>query len=146
MAEIFGNTTATPLNPKKFSGGDNTNKMDKFGEVEITDTETLLRVSTHVLEIDGNNHLKLKGGQILLVDYGGSVKVENGVISTSKNEFNFVEGVEFKTPIPIRIGSPTDNNHAATKEYVDNSIGDISTALDELHAYAQALVTGGATE
>lgn len=33
-----------------------------------------------------------------------------------------------------------------SKEQFDTTIGDISTALDELHTYAQALVTGGATE
>lgn len=29
------------------------------------------------------------------------------------------------------------------KEYVDNMAGDINTALDELHNYAQALISGG---
>jgi hypothetical protein len=29
------------------------------------------------------------------------------------------------------------------KKYVDDITGDIETALDELHAYAQTLVTGG---
>lgn len=32
----------------------------------------------------------------------------------------------------------------ANKDYVDKQIGDIDTALDELHAYAQALIAGGA--
>lgn len=29
---------------------------------------------------------------------------------------------------------------------VENSLGEINTALDELHAYAQGLISGGATE
>ena len=33
----------------------------------------------------------------------------------------------------------------ATKEEVDSTVGNIETALDELHAYAQALIVGGAT-
>jgi hypothetical protein len=32
------------------------------------------------------------------------------------------------------------------KEYVDGLVGDISNALDELHAYAQNLVNGGSAE
>jgi hypothetical protein len=44
----------------------------------------------------------------------------------------------------------TDEEKATALEWLgaasQESIGDISTALDELHAYAQALVNGGATE
>ena len=29
------------------------------------------------------------------------------------------------------------------KDYVDGKIGDIDTALDELHSYAQSLISGG---
>lgn len=32
------------------------------------------------------------------------------------------------------------------KNYVDSLVGDIDTALDELHAYAQGLISGGVTE
>ena len=34
----------------------------------------------------------------------------------------------------------------ATTGYVDEAVGDIESALDELHAYAQSLISGGATE
>ena len=34
----------------------------------------------------------------------------------------------------------------ATTDYVDEAIGDIESALDELHIYAQSLISGGATE
>ena len=45
----------------------------------------------------------------------------------------------------------TDNPHhvtaeqvgAYTKQEVDVKIGDISSALDELHAYAQSVISGG---
>ena len=34
----------------------------------------------------------------------------------------------------------------AVSEAIEQSIGDISTALDELHIYAQALINGGTAE
>jgi uncharacterized protein YuzE len=37
-------------------------------------------------------------------------------------------------------------NKFATKEYVDTKFGDFYNALDELHTYAQRLISGGATE
>jgi hypothetical protein len=41
----------------------------------------------------------------------------------------------------------TDNKYAEAKKYTDEAVsdvvGDISTALDELHAYAEALINGG---
>lgn len=52
--------------------------------------------------------------------------------------------------IPVRnsagtfdIASPTEKQHCVNKKYVDDMIGDIGTALDELHNYAQALINGG---
>jgi hypothetical protein len=41
------------------------------------------------------------------------------------------------------------DNELGTQEYklyVDDAIGNIDTALDELHAYAQGLISGGASE
>ncbi len=45
----------------------------------------------------------------------------------------------------INVSEPRATNNAATKKYVDDAIGDISSALDELHTYAQSLA-GGDTE
>ena len=39
-----------------------------------------------------------------------------------------------------------EHNNTYTKTEVDEMMGDIDTALDELHAYAQALVSGGVSE
>jgi hypothetical protein len=44
--------------------------------------------------------------------------------------------------MPIKAGSPVSDNDATNKKYVDNLVGDISSALDELHTYAQSLVGG----
>ena len=40
-------------------------------------------------------------------------------------------------------GGSTDLNNYYTKKEVDEKIGDIGIALDELHIYAQTLVNGG---
>lgn len=39
---------------------------------------------------------------------------------------------------------PTKDTDAANKGYVDKLVGDVESALDELHTYAQALAGGGA--
>ena len=51
-------------------------------------------------------------------------------------------GVTVGTPISAaKIGNDLKPE---IKEYVDEKIGDVETALDELHAYAQSLVGGNA--
>ena len=47
-----------------------------------------------------------------------------------------------------RVSSYTPNTdyHVANKKYVDDKIGEIDAALEELHNYAQSLVNGGGTE
>jgi hypothetical protein len=47
------------------------------------------------------------------------------------------------TPI-TNVMNPKNPSDAANKAYVDNLVGDMETALDELHNYAQALINGGA--
>lgn len=51
-------------------------------------------------------------------------------------------GVTVGTPIsPAQIKRDIEPE---IKEYVDEKLGDVDTALDELHAYAQSLVGGNA--
>ncbi len=64
------------------------------------------------------------------------------------NAFNPTPVGEIAQPIKFGgsrltgIGNPTADTDATTKKYVDGLVGDISTALTELHSYAQRL-TGG---
>ncbi len=44
----------------------------------------------------------------------------------------------------IKTATPIADLDAANKKYVDDAIGDISSALDELHTYAQSLIGGNA--
>jgi hypothetical protein len=119
MAEIYGNTTTTPIEPDAFKA----DKMDKFAEIEKTDMETILRVLTSAFEIDGKAHLRLKGGQILLEAGNGTIKFVNGEISTNEDEFSFVSANDYMESIPIKVGEPTKPEHSATKNYVDTAIG-----------------------
>lgn len=43
----------------------------------------------------------------------------------------------------FRLATKDDINGKADKSYVDNIVDSINSALDELHAYAQGLITGG---
>ena len=49
----------------------------------------------------------------------------------------YTEGGKLKT------NTPTETLHCANKQYVDDIVGNIESALDELHNYAQALISGG---
>lgn len=42
----------------------------------------------------------------------------------------------------LYVGTPTADGHAATKQYVDNAIGDIETALDSIIAIQNSLIGG----
>ena len=46
----------------------------------------------------------------------------------------------------LRVVLAGNEKYLATEEYVDEKIGEIETALDELHTYAQNLVNGGSVE
>jgi hypothetical protein len=103
---------------------ENSAKMDKFGELSTDEF--------------GYKELNLPGGLRFVSDEiitlrGNAIFLDSDMISLIGN--------------PLRqVGTPEDPNDAATKGYVDNAIGDIDAALDELHAYAQSLINGGATE
>ena len=120
------------------------NKMDKFGEVEVTDVETLLRVLTDAFEIDGKSHLILKGGQLRFESGDGTIKIIGGNFSTNENEFSFVDGETFGIRIPINVGEPQKAEHAATKYYVDNLVGNIENALDNIIEIQNSLIGGNA--
>lgn len=70
--------------------------------------------STNIASPDDNTN-------IFLLD-AGIISVDNGRI--------------------VEVGSPVNAKDAATKGYVDGLVGDIETALDELHNYAQAIIGG----
>ena len=46
--------------------------------------------------------------------------------------------------VVLKTQEPKADNDCANKAYVDEQIGDIDAALDELHNYAQSLAGGGA--
>jgi hypothetical protein len=58
MAEIFGNTTATPINPELFGGGGNISKEElneKLGDIEtaldtlIADQEAIIAIQNALI-------------------------------------------------------------------------------------------------
>ena len=69
-------------------------------------------------------------------DENGNVEgiIGNGADITLMAESGVVLSAEYNRDI----------NKAFESSQLDNALGDISTALDELHAYAEALVNGGA--
>ena len=42
----------------------------------------------------------------------------------------------------VKVGTPTADNHATTKKYVDDLVGSVETILTELHSYAQTKIGG----
>ena len=124
MSEKFGGLTTTPIKPSAFGGGSGTDKMDKFGEVFIDEDSGIKNVhSTESLTIKSDGLLNLMGKDIFI---SGNVSMVGAKLR--------------------HVGYPTSPDDATNKAYVDTQIGDISSALDELHTYAQSLINGGATE
>lgn len=62
---------------------------------------------------------------------------------------NTIFGGTTATPIPISKADQTYNpesENAQSGKAVAQAIGNIEAVFDELHAYAQALISGGAAE
>lgn len=98
-----------------------------FADVEIIDDEVdatsklIFQLVHTILQCYGI--FKIKSGRIELEDEGGGVYFTKGtLVSPDGLDFNFFgsDMIKYK---PINVGLPTSNNHAATKEYVDNAIG-----------------------
>ena len=81
------------------------------------------------------------------------------IINAEFNEENKVLNADFGTVFTVNEGggsitvdqtyNPKSKNAQsgiAVAEAINESVGDIETALDELHTYAQSLISGGATE
>ena len=72
-----------------------------------------------------------------------------GFVSKSSSQLGAVRTVNGEHPdefgnVNVIGGGSVDLSNYYNKEEVDDKIGDISSALDELHAYAEALKGGGA--
>ena len=44
----------------------------------------------------------------------------------------------------VKVGTPTADNHATTKKYVDDLVGSVESILTELHTHAESLIGGEA--
>lgn len=66
------------------------------------------------------------------------------IVAASKDEIDKKEQ-RYKPIVPNTLNYAV-KSVAYDKAEVDAKIGDIESALDELHAYAQALISGGAAE
>ena len=67
----------------------------------------------------------------------GALTANRGDIDGFFAPFKVINGIG-----QLTTGTPTTDFSCANKKYVDDSVGDISSALDELHIYAQALIGG----
>lgn len=77
-----------------------------------------------------------------------SVKPINNIAhSVIKNEEKIkeLENKEIEITIDAEMSNESENpvQNKVVKNYVDGLVGDINSALDELHNYAQALISGG---
>lgn len=66
------------------------------------------------------------------------------VIGTCKNAANNGMIPLYNSSGQINVATPTADNHATTKKYVDERVGSVETILTELHTYAQTKIGGEA--
>lgn len=74
-----------------------------------------------------------------------TVGLDSGNVATYQSNATDMSAM-YGNGTTIYVDTPKGKKQAANKEYVDGLVGDINTALDELHAYAQSLVGGGVEE
>lgn len=103
------------------------NKMDKFGEVLITeDEETKLKYTTlevpDFFTINTDAILTLNGNMIDLNPTCGMIYCSGAVLTN--------------------MGEPQSGGDAATKNYVDNLAGDVTAALDEIISLQESIING----
>ena len=164
MAEIFGNTTTTPLDPTAFSGGGNIDvdqtynpesenaqsgkavaeaianieisgggsidpeilntKMDKFGEVTTSGSNTTVTAPNKALIIGGQSGTTVNGYKVTLENVTDikPTSTNNNIISMHGARVN-------------NIGTPTADQDAVTKKYVDDNT---ETLVNEALAQAKA--------
>lgn len=150
MAEIFGNTTTTPINPEAFSGGGQGVVVEQTYNSESENAQSGKAVAEAV------------NGHKVVIFYSGMTPPTNQILafgdSTTGCELTVYDGNKYVTlvrfPILDYMGyieslkSPTELHKpvgcSALKDILDNVVGNIESALDELHTYAQALISGGA--
>ena len=91
------------------------NKMDKFGDVAVNDSQVVLYVDdgskTFRIETTQAGTTIVSGGQLILNDKGG------GVI------FSGVSDIDFQHRKLTNVADPAENADAATKGYVRQALG-----------------------
>lgn len=138
MSEKFGGLTTTPIKPSAFGDGSGTDKMDKFGSYEngILTLGTDDSAFTYRIQPYYERDSSIERSSICFDIATAGIILEADVV-------HFGNG---SNPVQVSgVGTPVYDEDAANKIYVDTQIGNISSALDELHTYAQSLI-GGATE
>lgn len=128
---IRGNTVGTNMSVDRIA--------DKIGCVEpliVTVDADTNKASHTAAEI--RNHISL-GGQVFIVDDGQYV-----AITAARHTYAFANVYIAAT---ILAGYYIDDEGKVTTSVTElataDQIGDISSALDELHTYAQGLINGG---
>ncbi|MBO5305818.1 MAG: hypothetical protein J6B12_03540 [Clostridia bacterium] len=103
--------------------------------VSVTALDENAAASVTKSETDGNIHLSF--------GIPRGVKGEKGEPGNAgKDGTNGVDGTDGYTPVR-GVDFMTEADFAYFDAHIDERLGEVGTALDELHAYAQALAAGG---
>lgn len=104
--------------------------------LEWTDEE-----KAKALELLGGLGKPTTGDGVLYFDAGlnmAVVKITDGTVASAYQIPRYAQGGV------LPVGTPTMEEHAATKKYVDDLVGSVESILTELHAYAETKIGGEA--
>lgn len=137
MSKIIGNTTTTPMVVADLS---QTN--EKRADFVKNKKLSLLENDAGYVK-DTDLATEEKAGIVQFADIGD---VMNSVANRAISPMRFDQGLREKSLKDIMDKQTTDQqmpvSAPAVWDYVDNVVGDVSSALDELHSYATSLAGG----
>lgn len=102
--------------------------------------DTINQIAHAVIDLEENG-----AGNVDLSNYYTKSETDQKLTTYPSRSEVQVSINSLESDINRELGRKADNATTYTKTEVDNLIGDIDSALDELHTYAQALI-GGASE
>ena len=139
MAEIFGNTTATPLNPNAFSGGGSNIKLfqsgNKYNVGDIVIAERYVDgVEFAVTGLFKSKQTFVASGSEFDEDVIDVYWKQLSLIRADKSYQAYVNGMD--EDLDSFVNASYVNNR------IDNALGDIETALDNVIAIQNSLIGG----
>ena len=120
---------------EKLETGDVSNKMDKFGRVVNEASATKVIVSE-----DGKSFILYSDGSLIEIECAGFT-VNCGMLRFKASDYEVISTKDGNLKL-TRLVAPTNDTDAVNKIYVDNTVGNIEHALNDIIEIQNSLIGG----